>query len=75
MAEPDTVSLSFDAAIEWQLDLGGGEGVPTVALRVTAASPSVACSTLAPLVEDAERALDDRAIRHTVTSSGCDPSA
>lgn len=73
--DPDAVSLSFEAAIEWQIDLEGGEGIPMVSLTITTASPSVACSTLAPLVEDAERTLDDRSVRHTVTSSGCDPAA
>jgi hypothetical protein len=67
--------LSFVAAIEWKMDLEGGEPVPTVVLTIAATSPSVACSSVAHLVEDAESAFDDRSIRHTVTSTGCVPSA
>jgi hypothetical protein len=74
-AEPDTVSLSFVAAIEWKMDLEGGEPVPTVVLTIAATDPSVACSSVEHLVEDAERAFDDRSIGHTVTSTGCVPPA
>ncbi len=70
LTDPDALTLSYEAGLDWAIDDGASRGIPTVRLTLDTGRCAPDDEHTA-LVDDLERILDERSVRGTVETAGC----